>query len=387
MTTHQIDVDVTFASPEAATLAFGLLHHATAAVAAGCHKQLVAGMESEDDAGEFLSKLLRESQTRDAILALTGRLMREMLAELATWLTVESSPTVDRTPAQVVRDGIRDKMHAAPPLEVIEAWTDAERDEVAGWLLDNRKCDGFSASTMPDALRKAFVGDGLPGYEPIFGSSPADSRAMLDKLNLEAVWTDGTLTYRERAAAVSDGPTVGEEVMGVTDTGVVLTATELAAGLAVDMARFEARSGHYLRATIDGEERRCREITVHELVDGPIVSIDDFTELCVLGNDPDTIEFYADGKDAEVDRVTLRIDGVDDDELDFSVGTNGQYNDAYRWKRIDEVGLVYPTCAPTLTAWQAGHTLPFRVVLKRARELAGLTEPLPEESEPSPADE
>lgn len=421
--THKINIDVTFDTPEAATLAFGILHHAAAAVAEGCRKQLIAGMDNESEASSFLAGLLKAPQPREAILALTTRLMRDLLAELAEGLKADPLPDPNRTPAQVVHEELVSFLAHTPRLAVVEGWTLQQIDEVAGWIvgeLQAHQTKFANELSMPAVLAAAQRRQAV--YEKLCDALPTPPRQGAVEL-----WSDtdcaevetwlaqsrrndralpicvidaggskfATLSWESgQPAAVSDA-TVGEEVMG--EDPVALSGEAVFVGqLPADLGIFEADSQHYLRITVDGRELRCRSLIVHEFVKGALVSLSDFTELCVLGNAPDTVEFYAHAhiSDGPVDCVTLRIEGVridfddtkdeDDTGVDFSIEVNGETNNSFG--SLEAVIRAYPRVAPTLDAWMADQTLPLRTLLTRARELAGIDEPLLEETDPAKGD-
>lgn len=151
--TQTINIDVTFDSPGEATLAFCLLHHAAEVVARGCREQLERGMGDAAKASALLEQAMTQADMRASVAALAGQLMQSTLASLASTLKVDETPEVrdacsalaarldqvdlvERSPVEVVRDGLARVFRESNIVIGMEGWTPSMLETAAGWILE-----------------------------------------------------------------------------------------------------------------------------------------------------------------------------------------------------------------------------------------------------------
>lgn len=203
----------------------------------------------------------------------------------------------------------------------------------------------------------------------------AELRACAELLGVEA--REGCVLDELRARMPS---TVQAVIEGGDSKPLEFTGTFKPAVIAT----YESTGEQHVRLVVDGVTMWASAVTIERLETPPVIGADDFTE------DDDAIEFYADGEynTTTVERLRLRIEPRDlrsDEEpddagglYDFTLYADGELHDGC--SSLTEVANSYPNVAPTIDAWKAGRTVPFAVVVTAARKLAGLTEPLPEET-------
>jgi len=411
--TTKINIDVKFKTPEAAALGFGLLYHAAGIVQSGCRRQLNEGMADEAVADGFIAHALRDEQARAAATGLAGRIMQDSLRALADGLDVgeEAQPiALDREPAQIVRYGLVGLLAEqwVPAVEILRGWSADLLESAAAWVMsvhDARRTGqvdpllpralvieierGLPQPTVPeptDEQMADLLGVSVDVVKASNERNRAANRRLASELGLEAVWCDGKLTFQPRAAvgeielsADEIGPEEDEAERMCTGCGVVddepcrqdcPAQTSPAA-----IATYEATGEQRVRIVVDGVTMWASAVTIERIETPPAIGPDDFTE------DDGAIEFYADGEynTTTVERLRLRIESRDEGGgVDFTLYADGELHDGC--SSLTEVANSYPNVAPTIDAWKAGRTVSFAVVVTAARKLAGLTEPLPEET-------
>ncbi len=359
--TAKINIDVKFKTPEAAALGFGLLYHAAGVVQSGCRGQLVVGMTDEATADNFIAHVLRDDRAREAAIGLAGRIMEDSLRALADGLELgeETPPIVlDREPAQIVRDGLVEILDRDwhPSLDLVRNWSMEMLESTSAWILalHEERRHGRPDPVMPKALAAALSYDAGMEERREFGveaGAPSDNRKLLADLGLEPVFEDGNLRYEPARASGSGAQRKG------------------------NLSHYQANGEQRVRIVVDSVTMWASTVTVERFEIPPAIGPDDFTE------DDGAIEFYADGEynTTTVERLRLRIESRDEEGgCDFTLHADGELHDGC--STLTEVANSYPNVAPTLDDWKAGRTVPFAVVATAARKLAGLTEPLPEET-------